>query len=47
MKTILVVDDEPKIVQLVRDYLERAGYAVRTAGDGKAALALARQERPI
>ncbi|MBP1693265.1 MAG: two-component system, OmpR family, alkaline phosphatase synthesis response regulator PhoP [Chloroflexi bacterium] len=46
MKTILVVDDEPKIVQLVRDYLERAGYAVRTAGDGKAALALARRERP-
>ena len=46
MKTILVVDDEPKIVRLVRDYLERAGYAVRTAGDGKAALALARRERP-
>ena len=46
MKTILVVDDEPKIVQLVRDYLERAGYAVRAAGDGKAALALARREKP-
>ena len=46
MKTILVVDDEPKIVQLVRDYLERAGYAVRAAGDGKAALALACREKP-
>jgi two-component system alkaline phosphatase synthesis response regulator PhoP len=46
MKTILVVDDEPKIVQLVRDYLERAGFAVHTAGDGKTALALARSEKP-
>jgi DNA-binding response OmpR family regulator len=46
MKTILVVDDEPKIVQLVRDYLERAGFAVRVALDGKAALALARSEKP-
>jgi signal transduction histidine kinase len=40
MKTILVVDDEPKIVQLARDYLERAGFAVRTAPDGKSALAM-------
>jgi two-component system alkaline phosphatase synthesis response regulator PhoP len=46
MKTILVVDDEPKIVQLVRDYLERAGFAVRTAQDGKTALSLARTEKP-
>jgi DNA-binding response OmpR family regulator len=46
MKTILVVDDEPKIVQLVRDYLERAGFAVRSAQDGKTALSLARTEKP-
>ena len=46
MKTILVVDDEPKILQLVGDYLERAGYGVRNARDGKTALALARAERP-
>ncbi len=46
MKTILVVDDEPKITQLARDYLEHAGYAVLTARDGKAALAVARAERP-
>jgi two-component system, OmpR family, alkaline phosphatase synthesis response regulator PhoP len=39
MKTILVVDDEPKIVQLARDYLEHAGFAVRSAADGRAALA--------
>jgi two-component system, OmpR family, alkaline phosphatase synthesis response regulator PhoP len=46
MKTILVVDDEPKIVQLVRDYLERAGFAVQSTGDGKTALALARSQKP-
>ena len=46
MKTILVVDDEPKILKLVRDYLERAGYGVRVAADGKSALALARLEKP-
>jgi DNA-binding response OmpR family regulator len=43
---ILVVDDEPKIVQLVRDYLERAGFAVSTARDGNEALMRAHQERP-
>lgn len=46
MKTILVVDDEPKITQLVRDYLERAGYVVRVANDGRAALSLAKAEKP-
>ena len=46
MKNILVVDDELKIVQLVRDYLEKAGYGVCTAGDGLSALALARSEKP-
>ena len=46
MKTILVVDDEPKIVKLVRDYLERAGFAVRAATDGRTALSLARTEKP-
>ena len=43
---ILVVDDEPKIVQLVRDYLERAGFAVSTARDGSEALMRAHSERP-
>ena len=46
MKTILVVDDEPKIVQLLRDYLERAGFRVLTASNGKTALALAHSEKP-
>jgi DNA-binding response OmpR family regulator len=46
MKTILVVDDEPKITQLVRDYLERAGFNVLVAYDGKKALSLAKTEKP-
>lgn len=46
MKTILVVDDEAKIVKLVRDYLERAGFVIHTAADGKTALLLARTEKP-
>src|SRR5215813_1876574 len=46
MKNILVVDDEPKITQLVRDYLERAGFGVLIAHDGKKALSLAKTERP-
>jgi len=46
MKTVMVVDDEPKIVQLARDYLEHAGFAVVVAHDGKAALAAARREKP-
>ena len=44
--TILVVDDEPGIVTIVRDYLDRAGFRVLTAGDGETALRLARTERP-
>jgi two-component system alkaline phosphatase synthesis response regulator PhoP len=43
---ILVVDDEPKIVKQARDYLERSGFCVISAADGKMAMAQARQERP-
>ncbi len=46
MKTVLVVDDEPKITRLVRDYLERAGFGVLVAEDGRSALAMARSEKP-
>ncbi len=46
MKTVLVVDDEPKIVQLARDYLEHAGFDVVIAADGRAALDQIRQRRP-
>jgi two-component system alkaline phosphatase synthesis response regulator PhoP len=44
--TILVADDEPGIVTIARDYLERAGFRVLTAGDGPTTLRLARGERP-
>jgi DNA-binding response OmpR family regulator len=46
MKTILVVDDEPKIVQIARDYLQHAGFAVVTARDGKEALTQTRAHKP-
>jgi two-component system, OmpR family, alkaline phosphatase synthesis response regulator PhoP len=46
MQTILVVDDEPKIATLARDYLEHAGYAVVTVADGPTALTTVRQRRP-
>ncbi|MCC6191152.1 MAG: response regulator transcription factor [Anaerolineales bacterium] len=45
-RTVLVIDDEPKIAELCRDYLAAAGYAVLTASDGALGLALARRERP-
>ncbi len=43
---ILVVDDEPKIVRLARDYLEKNNFRVVTAGDGQSALITARKEKP-
>ena len=46
MKTVLVVDDEPKIVQLTRDYLDHAGFRVASASDGKEALASFRRDAP-
>ncbi len=43
---ILVVDDDPKIVALVRAYLERERFRVVTAGDGRTALRLIEEEMP-
>jgi DNA-binding response OmpR family regulator len=43
---ILVVDDEPKIVRLARDYLEKNNFRVVTANDGQSALSMARREKP-
>ncbi len=45
-KSILVIDDEPQIADICRDYLTAAGFAVTTAHDGVKGLALARKERP-
>ncbi len=46
MARILVVDDEPHIVEVVSAYLAREGHEVGTATDGDAALQLARDTRP-
>jgi two-component system, OmpR family, alkaline phosphatase synthesis response regulator PhoP len=46
MRTILVADDEPKIVQIARDYLERAGFRVVTADGGRAVLTIVRSTKP-
>lgn len=45
-KKILVVDDEKKLVNVLRGYLEQAGFSVVTAYDGKNALAAFRREKP-
>lgn len=45
-KKILIIDDEPKIVEICQDYLKAAGFAVLQAGDGPGGLAAARSEKP-
>ena len=45
-KTILVVDDEKRLVSLVESYLTQEGYRVATAYSGKEALTVARREKP-
>jgi two-component system alkaline phosphatase synthesis response regulator PhoP len=45
-KTILVVDDEKRLCDLVRAYLTQEGFRVVTAGDGQEALFVARHEKP-
>jgi DNA-binding response OmpR family regulator len=45
-KTIMVVDDEKRLVSLVESYLTQEGYRVVTAHNGKDALAVARREKP-
>jgi len=46
-RPILVVDDDPKIVRLVRTYLERAGYRVTEATDGRSAISAIALEMPL
>jgi len=46
VRTVLIVDDEPRIVEVARDYLEHAGFAVLTAVDGPSALMTARTRKP-
>ena len=46
MKTVLIVDDAPEILRLVRDYLERAGFEVTTAANGADALRAFSRRKP-
>jgi DNA-binding response OmpR family regulator len=46
MKKILVVDDEKKIVEIIKAYLERDGFQVISAFDGTTALTLAHSQNP-
>jgi two-component system, OmpR family, response regulator ResD len=45
-RTVLVVDDEPTITEVVARYLQRAGYRTAVAADGAEALAAASEQRP-
>jgi DNA-binding response OmpR family regulator len=45
-RSVLIVDDEPTIAEVVARYLERAGYRTRIAFDGPTALAAAAEARP-
>ena len=45
-ETILIIEDEPKVARLARDYLEKNNYRVLIAGDGQSGLAMARREKP-
>ena len=45
-ETILIIEDEPKVARLARDYLEKNGYRVLVATDGNSGLAMARGEKP-
>jgi two-component system alkaline phosphatase synthesis response regulator PhoP len=45
-ETILIIEDEPKVAKLARDYLEQGGFRVLAAADGSIGLAVARREHP-
>jgi len=46
MPRILVVDDEPSVVELLSEFLSLKGYVVFSASNGREALRLVREERP-
>ena len=45
-KKILLVDDEPEIIEICRDYLKASGFEVVTASDGRQGVSSARREKP-
>ena len=46
LKKILVTDDSPTIVAMIKELLESAEYSVVTASDGQEALKMAKKEKP-
>ena len=46
MTTVLIVDDEPNLVELLRGYLERESFLVASASDGPSAIDAARSVAP-
>jgi len=46
LKKILIIDDEPEVVQLIEKYLKREGFEIFTGGTGQEALHLAKNEKP-
>jgi two-component system response regulator VicR len=46
MKKILIADDEPHVILLLKQFLERNGYAVKTAANGELALASIAEDMP-
>jgi len=46
MTTILIADDEPHVIRVLKVTLEREGYTVHTAPNGEAALARIREQQP-
>jgi DNA-binding response OmpR family regulator len=45
-ETILIIEDEPKICKLARDYLDQSSYRTLVAAEGDTGLAMARREHP-
>ena len=45
-RTVLIVEDEPRIAHWLKVHFERAGFSAAVAGDGRSGLALARSRRP-
>ena len=46
-KTVLIVEDEKNIVDIIRFNLQRTGYNTLEAYDGEAGLAMAREKKPV
>jgi DNA-binding response OmpR family regulator len=45
-KAILLVDDEPRLLSLLKDYLHKSGFKILTAQNGREALSVCQQEEP-